>query len=214
LIDPTLLLNIFQSVAESAPVVVEFAILIPNTPVRLLYVRGPSAEREVSDILVATTPLRVLTVHEREVRFVFVVLRLPESVAIFPVAVARFVFVVERLPERLEIFISVTFTRPERVAISAFIEANWPLNVPTSLIRPLITPLSVLTVFVTSTSDPEIVEISALLLLSDPESAFTVLERETRFPLSVLTVLESVEITPDSIDIFPSVLLTTPDNER
>mgnify|MGYP006338156791 CR=1 FL=1 len=77
MIDPTLLLNIFQSVAESAPVVVEFAILIPNTPVRLLYVRGPSTEREVSDILVATTPLRVA--------------RLPERDEIFPVAVERFV---------------------------------------------------------------------------------------------------------------------------
>ncbi len=89
-----------------------------------------------------------------------------------------------------------------------------PLNVPTSLISPLITPLSVLTVLVTSARDPEIVETSTFVLLSDPESDPTVLLRETRFPLSVFTVLERVEITPDSIDILPSVLLTTPDSDR
>jgi hypothetical protein len=42
-----LLLNVIQSVPVSAPVVVELAVLIPNTPVVLLYVSGPSAEREV-----------------------------------------------------------------------------------------------------------------------------------------------------------------------
>jgi len=106
----TLLLKVVQSIQVIAPVVVEFAIFIPNTPVRLLYVTGPFAERDVREILVATThervftvvervftePERLNTVHERERKLVASVLtlperlkRVPERVRIFPVAVAR-----------------------------------------------------------------------------------------------------------------------------
>lgn len=41
----SLLLKVFQSVAVSTPVVVIFALTIPNTPVRLLYVSGPVTQR-------------------------------------------------------------------------------------------------------------------------------------------------------------------------
>jgi hypothetical protein len=78
--------------------VVELAFQIENTHVVLLYERGPSAEREVSPIFVATT-------HERVERFVLVSARLPESVAILPVAVARLEFVVLRLVVRVAIFV-------------------------------------------------------------------------------------------------------------
>jgi hypothetical protein len=78
---PSLLLKVVQSVPVSAPVVVALAFPIENTHVRLLYVSGPTAERAVSPIFVATTP-------ERVVRFVFVSARLPERVEIFAVLVA------------------------------------------------------------------------------------------------------------------------------
>lgn len=52
LIEPTLLLNIFQSAAERAPVVEVLAILMPNTHVVLLYVSGPVVERFARDIFV------------------------------------------------------------------------------------------------------------------------------------------------------------------
>jgi hypothetical protein len=59
---PTLLLNVVQSVPVSAPVVVEFAFQIENTPVVLLYERGQRAEREVRPILllniVQSAPVR------------------------------------------------------------------------------------------------------------------------------------------------------------
>jgi hypothetical protein len=54
-----LLLKVLQSVVESAPVVVELAVEMPNTPVVLLYVSGPRAESAVSPILVASAPERV-----------------------------------------------------------------------------------------------------------------------------------------------------------
>jgi hypothetical protein len=109
---PCLLLNVFQSIPVSAPVEVAFAFQIENTPVILLYERGPRAEREVSPILVATTPdrverfvlvsarlpERVLTVHERVAMLPVAVARLVVSVAILPVAVARFVVSVAILP--------------------------------------------------------------------------------------------------------------------
>ncbi len=46
---------------------------MPNTPVVLLYVRGQTAEREVSDILFATIP-------ESVARLVFVFVSAPERV--------------------------------------------------------------------------------------------------------------------------------------
>lgn len=55
-----LLLKIFQSVPVSAPVVVELAVEIPNTPVVLLYVSGQFAESAVSPILVAMAHERVV----------------------------------------------------------------------------------------------------------------------------------------------------------
>ncbi len=78
----SLLLNIFQSVAERAPVVVELAVRRENTPERLLYERGQRAERAVSPILVATVVVRVEREPERVDTFVFVVARLPERDAI------------------------------------------------------------------------------------------------------------------------------------
>ena len=54
------------------------------TPVVLLYVMNPVPEREVREILVATTPERVF--------------RFPERVEIFPVAVARFCWRVRMFP--------------------------------------------------------------------------------------------------------------------
>jgi hypothetical protein len=119
LIDPTLLLNVFQSVPVNAPVVVELAIAIPKIPEPLLYVRGPKTESEVRDIFVDNTPDSTLTVPDRVSRLVLVVLRLPESedtlvlvvfkfpervvifdvfVAMFPVAVVRLELVVAILP--------------------------------------------------------------------------------------------------------------------
>ncbi len=110
-INPILLLKVFQSPTERAPVTDEVAMFIPNTPVRLLYVSGQFAERDVSPILVATTPERVARFPERVAmfpvaveRFVFVVERLFVSPRMFPVAVARFEFVVERFVVRVEMF--------------------------------------------------------------------------------------------------------------
>jgi hypothetical protein len=88
----SLLLKVFQSVAESAPVVVVFAILIPNTPVVLLYVSGPRAESAVSPILFATVP-------ERERRSEFVVTSDPERIQIFAVFVVICPESVMRAPE-------------------------------------------------------------------------------------------------------------------
>ncbi len=116
----SLLLNVFQSVAERAPVVVEFAIAIPNTPERLLYVRGQRTERDVRDIFDATVaeretrePERVdisaseavtrpesvsilmvypATVHEREEM-------VHERVEILPVAVAMLASIIDIVPE-------------------------------------------------------------------------------------------------------------------
>jgi hypothetical protein len=65
----------FQSVADSAPVVVASDILIPNTPVELSYESGPSAERAVSPILFDTVP-------ESDRRSEFVFASAPESVLI------------------------------------------------------------------------------------------------------------------------------------
>ncbi len=106
-INPILLLNVFQSSTESTPVRDEEAVFIPNTPVVLLYVSGPFADRDVSPILVATTPERVARLPEIELifpvavlRFVFVVERFVVRVEIFPVAVAMLLFMIERDPER------------------------------------------------------------------------------------------------------------------
>ena len=100
-ISPCLLLNVVQSVPVSAPVVVALAFPIENTHVRLLYARGPIAERAVSPIFVATTPESVARLAVVSARFperVFTVVvrveRLPESVAMFPVAVAIFELIV------------------------------------------------------------------------------------------------------------------------
>jgi hypothetical protein len=114
---PCLLLNVFQSVPVSAPVVVEFAFQIENTPVVLLYERGQSAESEVSPIFVATTPERVVRLALVSARLPERVFTIHERVAIFPVAVARLVVRVAMLeltpprdPESVARF-------PERVAM-------------------------------------------------------------------------------------------------
>ena len=107
MIDPTLLLNVFQSIELNAPVVVELAILIPNTPERLLYVRGPSTEREVSDIFVATSPLRVETVHESE-------LTVPERLTRFPLSVLILPVTEESVPVIEDMFELIPAIVPER----------------------------------------------------------------------------------------------------
>ena len=115
--NPILLLNAFQSATESAPVVVEFAILILKSPVPELYVSGPFAEREVSPILVATTPERVF--------------RFPERVAIFPVAVARFCWRVRMFP--VAVARSVRIPRMFPVAVAILV--SWRVLVPWSFWR-------------------------------------------------------------------------------
>ena len=122
--EPSLLLNVFQSVAERAPVVVELAMLMPNTPETLLYVSGQSAESEVRVILVATVPERVLRLPERVAMLDVFVAVCPERVEMFPVAVARFEFVVARLllvvarePETVVMFVVFVVVCPERVAM-------------------------------------------------------------------------------------------------
>ena len=102
-------MKVFQSVDERAPVVVEFAVRIPNTPVRLLYVRGHTAERAVSPILVATVDERAERVPERDVRLAERPLTVPESQV--------------RLEERI-------LTVPERVLRLLFVVARFELVVP------------------------------------------------------------------------------------
>ena len=97
-------MNVFQSVAERAPVVVEFAVRIPNTPVRLLYVSGHTAERAVSPILVATVDERVATVPERDVRLEERILTVPERLLRLLFVVVRLELVVARFPERVLMF--------------------------------------------------------------------------------------------------------------
>jgi len=110
--------------------VVEFAVRIPNTPVRLLYVSGHTVERAVSPIFVATVDEReerepdrdvklverLATVHESELRFVERILTVPErdtrllfTAPIVPERVARLELVVLRL-------LFVVPSEPERVA--------------------------------------------------------------------------------------------------
>ena len=78
LIEPTLLLKIFQSIELNTPVLVELATSIPNTPDTLLYVSGPSTEREVSDIFVARAPDTLDAIPERLARLEFAISRAPE----------------------------------------------------------------------------------------------------------------------------------------
>ena len=94
-------MNVFQSVDERAPVVVELAVRIPNTPVRLLYVSGHTAERAVSPILVATVDERVASDPDKLVTLLFVVARLELVVARLPERVDTLVFVVARLVVRV-----------------------------------------------------------------------------------------------------------------
>ena len=117
MIHPSLLLNVFQSVAERAPVVVEFAVRIPNTPVRLLYVSGHTAERAVSPILVATVDERVAREPEKEVRLEERILTVPERALRLLFVIVRLEFVVARLPERLVTLLFVVARFVVRVAI-------------------------------------------------------------------------------------------------
>ena len=161
-IHPNLLLNVFQSVDERAPVVVELAVRIPNTPVRLLYVSGHTAERAVSPILVATVDERVASDPDRLVTLVFVVARLPESEAIFAVWVA--------------IVDSAVVTRPERVAILAFVVVLFVATVPESVLTLVFVVARLLFVV---PSEPErvvrllfVVAILPVIAAIVPESAF------------------------------------------
>ena len=95
-----MLLNILQSVAERAPVVVELAVRIPNTPVRLLYVSGHTAERAVSPILVATVEVRVASDPEREERLEDRLATVPESVFTVPESVFILPVIVATVPLR------------------------------------------------------------------------------------------------------------------
>jgi hypothetical protein len=122
----SLLLKVFQSVDERAPVVVVLAIFMANTQVVLLYVIGQRAERLVRAILLATThervfmvPLRVFTVPEREVMLAIAVVRVPERVF------------TDHETELIEPF--NTFTLPESVT-------RFPLSVLVVVIRPVVLP--------------------------------------------------------------------------
>ena len=124
-------MNVFQSVDERAPVVVELAVRIPNTPVRLLYVSGHTAERAVSPILVATVDERVASDPEREDTFELVVVRL-----VF--VVARLELVVARLPERVVILLFVVARLVVRVAMLPVAVARLVLVVARPVVRVLI----------------------------------------------------------------------------
>ena len=154
-IDPSLLLNIFQSVAERAPVVVEFAVRIPNTPVRLLYVSGHTAERAVSPILVATVEVREAREPER---FVTLLLRVDTE----PESEVRFELVVARFPERVEIVVLRVDTEPER-------DTRFPERVLTVPERDTRFPESVLMVDENPFTVPESVEIVPLRVDILPE---------------------------------------------
>ena len=93
-------MNILQSVAERAPVVVELAVRIPNTPVRLLYVSGHTAESAVSPILVATVDVRAEREPEREVKLLERLATVPESVFTVPESVLILPVIVATVPLR------------------------------------------------------------------------------------------------------------------
>jgi hypothetical protein len=190
-------LNVVQSVPVRAPVVVALAFQIENIPVVLLYERGPSAEREVSPIFVATTP-------ERVARFVLVsarlperVFTLPERVAILPVAVARLEFVVLRFvmivltdPERV-------FTRPERVAM-------FHVAVAMFVVRVIMFPVAVAILELIVTSWPVIVAIFVFVVAR-------LVWRVDTVPESVLTRHESVFICPESVPILAFIPVIVPE---
>jgi hypothetical protein len=125
----SLLLKAFQSVDERYPSTDDVACERANTPVRLLYVRGPRAERAVRVILDAMVPARDETEPEREARLVLIPPMEPERVAteperidtdhereaILPVAVVRFELMVAIDPVMVLMFVSVEVIRPESV---------------------------------------------------------------------------------------------------
>ncbi len=105
----------FQSLIDNAPVVVLFAILIPNIPLLLLYVRGPFAESDVSQIFVATTPLKLNRFLERVLRLPDNVLKFVVRLNRFPDNVLKFVERPETVPDRELKFPERRFTVPERL---------------------------------------------------------------------------------------------------
>ncbi len=110
-------MNILKSPTPRTPVDDEEAIFTPNTPVRLLYVSGQFAERDVSPIFdpIATPrvprfPERVRKSDESKEKLAFVAAREPE--------------IVERFVVRVEIFVVFVAIFPVAVAILEYILLN------------------------------------------------------------------------------------------
>jgi hypothetical protein len=202
---PCLLLNVVQSVPVSTPVEEDDAFHIENTPVRLLYERGPTAERAVSPILVATT-------HESEARLAFVRARLPERVFTFPERILTVVVRVVRLPERVAIFVVLVAvcheratTLPEsvltvvvRFVTFVFVVARLPERVTKFHERVAILPVAVARF--------------ALVVARDPERVVTLELRPPRDPESVARLPESVEILVVLVAVCPERVTRLPES--
>jgi hypothetical protein len=149
-VSPILLLKVFQSVEERAPVVVEFAVRIPNTPVRLLYVSGHTAESAVSPILVATVEEREAREPDMLVTLLLVVVREPEREAREPDMLVTLLLVVvrepereAREPERVDILVVCPSTTPERVVRLVLVVSREPERVFTCPERVVMFPVAV-----------------------------------------------------------------------
>jgi nucleoside diphosphate kinase len=202
-ITPTLLLNVVQSVPVSAPVVVELAFQIENTPVVLLYTSGQTAERDVREILVATTP-------ERDARLAFVRARFHERVFTLPESVFTVVVKVARLPERVAIFAVLAAVCPERVAI---------LPVAVARLELIVTSCHVIVAMLEFVVERFVWRVDTIpeSVFTRHEKVFTKPEREARlvfvrarlpervetFPERVLMFIVFMAVCPESVAMFP-----------
>ena len=89
----------------------------PKTPVALLYVTPPPAERAVSQILLATVPERVARLLFVVARLAIVVAREPETEERSAIVEVRSVETPEITPESEEISTVAAAREPERVQI-------------------------------------------------------------------------------------------------
>jgi hypothetical protein len=183
-----LLLNMFQSVDESAPLCTPEArareISCPESesplPIPIVTASWACAWRaSISEARDATTHEREARDHERFAILTFVVARLPERVFIFIVLVAT-------CPESVAISVVFCITVPERLSR---VDVRFA-TVPERLER---FPESVLTVVERDVISPESVSISAEFVATIPESVFTLVEIVRRLPERVSTVVERFE---------------------